>query len=43
MAKLMANQSEGLESEKRATRKNWALPLTNDARWSQKKRYLAVC
>ena len=43
IAKLIANQSEGLRSENRGKCKNWAVLLTTDARWGQKIHYLAVC
>jgi hypothetical protein len=33
IAKLIANHSEALGLEKRPVSKNWALPLTTDARW----------
>jgi hypothetical protein len=43
IAKFIANHSEALGLQKRLMPKNWALPLTTDARWGQKIHYLAVC
>jgi hypothetical protein len=43
IAKLIANRSEGLGSEKRPMRKNWELLPIADACWGRKMRFLAVC